>query len=165
MKELSYLQLQEPEHQNTFKVSYYTPEDIDEKIVQNEITQRLLRLQISTTISISINHIDHFGYLDVLPASATKRHALQYLEKYFNLNTENIIYAGDSGNDIEPLTFGYKSIVVKNASEPFKEQVKTVASQKRVLEKVYFAKGDYDGMNGNYAAGILEGINFFGYIQ
>jgi hypothetical protein len=34
--------------------------------------------------------------------------------------------------------------------------------ERSVLDRIYFAKGDFRGMNGNYASGVLEGLNRFG---
>ena len=105
------------------------------------------------------------GYLDVLPQSATKEYALKYLQNRFKLQENDIVFAGDGGNDLGPLTSGYQAIVVNNASELFKKKVVEIAKAKSVLDSVYFAHGDFNGMNGNYTAGVLEGLNHFGFYE
>jgi hypothetical protein len=42
--------------------------------------------------------------------------------------------------------------------------VKKIATEKNILDKIYFAKDGFSGMNGNYVAGILEGLNYFGFL-
>ncbi len=159
------LTLQEPEKQNTFKQSYYTPVDVDKKALVSDIQNRLKSKNILAAVVFSVDEIAHTGLLDILPASATKKHALAYLEKNLSQPKDRIVFAGDSGNDIEPLTSGYKAIVVNNAREDVKKEVREIAEQKSILSKIYFAAGGYKGMNGNYIAGILEGLEHFGYLS
>lgn len=71
-----------------------------------------------------------------------------------------MIYAGDSGNDILPLTYGYKGILVKNAPDEVKEEVLNIAKAAQISELVYVASGQYDE-DGNYASGVIEGIKHF----
>ncbi len=156
------LTLQEPEKQNTFKQSYYTPVEINKKTLIYEIQNRLKNKGIKAAVIFSVDEMAHTGLLDILPASATKKHALEYLHKHLNLSKDEIIFAGDSGNDIEPLTSGYKAILVNNARKPVRQEVQEIAEEKDILSQIYFAKGNFQEMNGNYIAGILEGLNYFG---
>jgi sucrose-6F-phosphate phosphohydrolase len=162
INDIDLLQLQEAENQNEFKQSYYTPENLDSKKLILEIESRLEKKSINAAIIFSIDEQTHKGLLDIIPASATKKHALQYLQKYLNLNHDQVVYAGDSGNDIQPLTSGCKAILVKNARRQVKDEVKKIAKEKKIQDKLYFAQGSYKRMNGNYVAGILEGLNYFG---
>lgn len=162
LRDLMILKLQEESNQNIFKVSYYVDEYVDKKTIKKQVLDRLEPLKIKAEVVITINHIDHFGYIDIIPRLATKGRALLYLQKYFKLSKNRIIFAGDSGNDLEPLTLGFNSIVVKNASDIFKEEVKKEALKKDVTEQIYFAEGGFKKMNGNYISGILEGLHYFG---
>jgi hypothetical protein len=41
------------------------------------------------------------------------------------------------------------------------EQAKTQALQQGTMASLYLAQGGFPGMNGNYSAGILEGVSHF----
>ena len=151
---------QEEDNQNIYKQSYYFPASQQNEI-KKEVDEKLLSLNIKFQVITLLEEEDNKGYLDVIPESATKEHALKYLQRYLFVTEDNVIYAGDAGNDLLALTSGCKAIVVNNASPNFKEEVRHVAKNKGLLEKIYFAKGEYDGMNGNYIAGILEGVHYF----
>lgn len=164
LRDLENLTPQEEKDQGNYKVSYYTPLDIDQKSLKNKIDNKLSRFQISYTILITENEIDNFCYLDILPKSATKLDALNYVVTYLKLNKDNVVYCGDSGNDLIPLVSGYKAIVVNNASENFKQKVRAIGIKNNILNSIYFAEGGYKNMNGNYTEGILEGLEYFGYL-
>jgi HAD superfamily hydrolase (TIGR01484 family) len=152
---------QEDEHQNTFKRSYYFNAENEESIVK-EVKEKLSKLTILYEVISHVDHDTQKGYLDIIPKSANKECALLYLQKYLSLSINDVVYAGDGGNDMAPLTSGCKAIVVNNATETFKDKVKDVAKEKGTLQNIYFAHGDYKGFNGNYIAGIVEGLNYFG---
>jgi HAD superfamily hydrolase (TIGR01484 family) len=154
---------QEKENQNTFKQSYYFPEDAKDMVV-NEVQKRLLTLDIQFQIVTLVDHDLQKGYLDIIPSSANKENATRYLQEFLSFSTNNIVYAGDGGNDLAPITSGYKAIVVNNATKSFKQEVKNIAEQKGILQNVYFAHGGFNNLNGNYTAGIIEGLNHFGYL-
>lgn len=164
LEDLSQLRLQELINQNKYKVSYYVPLDKGYNNVKHEIKKRLKIFDINIEILITANEIDRFCYLDIIPKSATKERALNYLIRHLEFSVENVVYAGDSGNDLGPLTTGCKSIVVNNASIKFKKEVKNLAKKKYISKNIYFAKGVLKGNNGNYAGGILEGLKYFGYL-
>jgi hypothetical protein len=50
------------------------------------------------------------------------------------------------------------SVLVRSAGFDVIEQAKTQALQQRTMVALYLAQGGLLGMNGNYSAGILEGI-------
>ncbi|TWO31980.1 HAD-IIB family hydrolase [Seonamhaeicola sediminis] len=57
-------------------------------------------------------------FLDILPKYANKGNALQWLLKQLNINTQETLVAGDSGNDSAMFNFKeIKGIVVSNAHE------------------------------------------------
>ena len=74
---------------------------------------------------------------------------------------EDVVFCGDSGNDIFPLTAGFSGVLVKNADDQLVENVKKVMNQNPDL-KVYFAKGNFKGLNGYYTSGVIEGAYHFG---
>ena len=74
----------------------------------------------------------------------------------FGLN--ETLFAGDSGNDISVMASEIKSIVVNNAMPEVKVEAVAQAESLGLEHALYLAKGNYLGMNGNYSAGILEGV-------
>ena len=66
------------------------------------------------------------------------------------------IFAGDSGNDLDVLLSTVPSVLVANADAEVRTAVKSVPA-----DKLYLAQGDFLGMNGNYSAGIVEGVMHF----
>lgn len=63
------------------------------------------------------------------------------------------LFAGDSGNDLDVLLSGIPAVLVANADAQVKSQVASADPN-----TLYVARGGYLGMNGNYSAGILEGV-------
>lgn len=161
---ISELAPQKKEKQNTFKQSYYIdPEEITGALLK-KIEMRLKSARLAAQIVSSIDQTQRIGFIDIVPESADKKHALKYLEKFLKLSPRQIIFAGDSGNDVQALASGYNAIVVANARKEIKMRVRALARKQGILSSVYFARGGFKGMNGNYSAGILEGIAHFASI-
>jgi len=153
------LREQEDENQNAFKVSLYLDDHDKKDEVVRTIRTRLANDGIEPDIIWSFDPLkDDVGLIDILPKGATKLGALQFLEEHTGRVKQDIIYAGDSGNDLAPLTAGYRVIVVNNAPDDVKQEVRNTASN-----KAYIAKGGEYG-DGNYANGVLEGLQHFGVV-
>ena len=71
------------------------------------------------------------------------------------------VFAGDSGNDLDVLVSGLQSVLVKNAAEDVRRTACHRLAEKGFSDRLYLAKGSFKGMNGNYAAGVLEGLAHF----
>jgi hydroxymethylpyrimidine pyrophosphatase-like HAD family hydrolase len=112
-------------------------------------------------IVYSFDSQDGKGLLDFLPASATKQTALEYVAEEFGAEKEDVVFCGDSGNDIFPLTAGFCGVLVRNADEQLVENVKKAMDENTDL-KVYFAKGDFRGLQGYYTSGVIEGAYHYG---
>ena len=119
--------------------------------------QRLVKRGVNASLVWSVDDIEHIGLLDLLPASATKVHAVEFLMKERGFNKERVIYAGDSGNDLPVLTSSINAILVANAREDVRNEALAMAQQQHNEGTLYLACGGL-GMNGNYSAGILEGV-------
>lgn len=147
------LKLQEKEKQNRHKLSFYVPLEIQtEKIICN-INNILELNHIKTNLIWSVDEAAGTGLLDVLPASANKLHAIRFLMQQLNFTREHTLFAGDSGNDLDVLLSDIPSVLVANAHKDVKKQ-----GNKAHKSKLYTAHGNFLGMNGNYSAGILEGV-------
>lgn len=155
------LRLQEETKQNRYKLSYYLPIQPDIDALQLEMTERLNAQNVSASLTYSIDETASTGLLDVLPARATKLHAVEFLMQQQNFDYSNTVFAGDSGNDLPLLASAVPSVLVANASSEIVEQAETLARQQGTVSAFYLAQGDFLGMNGNYSAGILEGIAYY----
>lgn len=158
------LRLQAEEHQNPFKISYYveSPQPHDPRA--DEAHKLLRPLCPDADVIYSVDETNHIGLLDILPRAATKLAGLKYLWKNSGLNSDDVIYAGDSGNDLLPLTCGCRAILVRNAVDDVREIATSKMAEKNMADRLYCAKGAY-GLNGNYVSGIIEGLIHFGVIQ
>lgn len=159
--DLDWLKLQESEKQNRFKLSYYTALDIDNESLLKEMQRRLSAIEVRASLIWSVDKLNHVGLLDVLPASATKYHAIRFLMNQKGFDKQTTVFAGDSGNDMPVLTSGLQSILVRNAEEDIKAEAIQSLKRKGLEDKLYLAHGGFLGMNGNYAAGVLEGLVHF----
>lgn len=149
--------LQEDGLQNNYKISYYIKNiNTKEKIVST-IENILLNEKINAKVIYSFDPLKKLGLVDVLPTHATKKGALEFLIKKLGKNKEDVVYSGDSGNDLLLIGSGIKTILVKNTPEEIKE----VAQKLSKGNKLYIAKGGEYG-NGYYSSGVLEGLKHYG---
>lgn len=160
--ELSELRMQEHEKQNTFKLSYYARSDLDHRALINEMYAILTKHEVNASLIWSVDEAVNVGLLDVLPASATKLHAIQFLIERKGFNPLDTVFAGDSGNDLPVVTSGeQQSVLVKNAHPEVIEAAIKALREKAAEDKLYIAKGGFLKMNGYYSAGVLEGVAHF----
>lgn len=150
--------LQEKTKQGLHKLSYYISLDTDIDNLMKEIHSRLEVEKIQSNLIWSIDEEAQVGLLDILPISANKRYAIEYLIKNHDFTLENTVFCGDSGNDLDVLISPIKAILVANAHKQVKAKVESHITKTGFNDSVYIAKGGYLAMNGNYSAGILEGI-------
>jgi len=159
--DLSPLTLQEAEKQNRFKLSYYVALDADRTALLEDMSRRLARADIHANLIWSVDELENVGLLDILPASANKLHAIRFLIDTLHIPASRTLFAGDSGNDLAVLTSGMQSVLVANAAQEVREAALQAVQENGQRDKLYLAKGAFLGMNGNYAAGVLEGLAHF----
>ena len=150
---------QESEHLNQFKQSYYVTHELKDQVLQ-AVDERV-KGRFDEVSIYSFDSQDGKGLLDFLPASATKQTALEYVAEEFGATKEDVVFCGDSGNDIYPLTAGFCGVLVRNADDQLVANVKQ-AMEKDPDLKVYFAKGDFMGLQGYYTSGVIEGAYHYG---
>lgn len=161
LDDLETLERQEDARQNDFKLSYYGSSDLDVQPLLDEIHARLQSRGIRAGVIWSVDETGPTGLLDVLPARATKYHAIQFLLDHNGYDAQRTMFAGDSGNDLPVLTSGLQSVLVRNAQENVREEAVQGITTKGLRDRLYLANGGYLGMNGNYTAGVLEGFAHF----
>lgn len=159
ISEVEGIREQEREHLNQFKQSYYVDHGRKGQILEK--IDKLVKGKFDEVIIYSFDSQDGKGLLDFLPDSATKQTALEYVSEEFKSRKEDVVFCGDSGNDIFPLTAGFRGILVRNADEQLVQNVKLAVENNADL-KVYYAKGNFQGLNGYYTSGVIEGAYHYG---
>ncbi|MFP4307218.1 MAG: HAD-IIB family hydrolase [Desulfococcaceae bacterium] len=152
---------QEPEKQNEFKLSYYADPELDADGLMDRMDERMRERDVRSNLIWSIDEEKNLGLLDVLPESANKLHAIRFLMKKLGFGEDSVIFSGDSGNDLNVLTSGLRSILVANAAEAVRRKALDALALENQTDRLYIARGDFLGMNGNYSAGVLEGLVHF----
>lgn len=155
------LQLQGAAKQGRYKLSFYLPLYTDRRALLPAMQQRLERHGVKASLIWSIDDPAGIALLDVVPQSATKFHAIEYLMRREGFAPENTVFAGDSGNDLPVLCSALRTILVANATADVRDEALQLSAYHGTSDSLYVAKGDFLGMNGNYSAGILEGIAHF----
>lgn len=154
LDEFEELIIQAEKEQNEFKLSYIL-EDYNslESVVPNVMkqVQELSNGDAEVTASADLN--SGIAYVDILPTGITKLAALDFFRTENGLEVVDLLFAGDSENDLSVLLSHYPAVVVNNASESVKKRV----SASKVGVPAYLACGS-NGSNGNYGAGIVEAI-------
>ncbi|BAZ39260.1 sucrose phosphate synthase [Calothrix sp. NIES-4101] len=143
MQEISGVELQPPDAQGKFKISYFV--DLAKAPSFREIIRHLRQQQLPVKGIFS-----HNMYLDLLPIRASKGDAIRYVALKWGLPVKRFLVAGASGNDESMLAGNTLAVVVGNYSPEI--------TKLRGYPQIYFAEGDY-------AWGILEALehyDFFG---
>ena len=161
LADMKEIRLQEPEKQNQYKVSFYADQNVDpQRLIQN-IHGVLAEKGVRAGIISSVDEISSDGLLDIIPPRANKLQAIQFLMQQEHFAEDHTVFAGDSGNDLDVLTSGLQSILVKNATEDIRKEALKKLSGKNLTNRLYLPQGNFFGMNGNYAAGVMEGLVHF----
>lgn len=155
------LSLQESPKQGRYKLSFYTPVDWDLALHETEMQLRFVQQDWQVQLVFSIDEEENVGLLDVIPASAGKLGAIHFLMQKMQIDDDAVLFAGDSGNDLDVLCSALPAVLVANAADTVRIAARQRVQQDGIQSRLYVAQGLIG--NGGYAAGILEGIeHFFG---
>lgn len=155
------LELQPEAQQNTHKLSYFLPASAPWAPLREEIEGRLRDLGVRARLIHSIDETRDQGLLDIVPARASKLHAIEALMHRQGVSANDTVFCGDSGNDLEVLVSHLPAVLVANATDAVREAARAGARARGHADQLYLAEGGFMGMNGCYAAGMLEGIVHF----
>ena len=164
---VTWLTEQEPDRQSTYKQSYYFDWETDLAKMLIQVSSVLDAQGIRSSLVSSLDPEKNIGLLDVLPHSATKREAVAFLQSLFNVASEQTLFAGDSGNDVNAICARHPSVLVANADASTRDAVEQACNEDVSLrESICMATGDLAvsgeaSLNGHYAAGIVEGLVHF----
>jgi hydroxymethylpyrimidine pyrophosphatase-like HAD family hydrolase len=161
LKDIPTLRLQERGRQGRLNLSFYLPlyAEIDE--LAAAICERLEPLGVRTRLAWSVDDVTNVGMLDVLPASASRLHAIEALMREQGCAPGQTVFCGDSGSDLEILASRIPSVLVANSRPDVQDLALELAEEAGTLAQLFIAEGGFLGMNGNYAGGVLEGIAHF----
>lgn len=148
------LQMQPIDHQQTFKISYQSQADTVESLVST-VNQSLKTAEVPYECMGSVDPFMNCGLLDVMPRGVSKASALIWLSTHADFTPDEVIYAGDSGNDYAALVCGFRAIVVKNHSKDLDVNVGRVHESYGHVDRLYLSKG-------LATSGVLEGLQHFG---
>jgi sucrose-phosphate synthase len=136
LSEVPGIRLQPARDQRDFKLSYFVdrhdwpgPREVRRLLKENGLRASLI--------------YSHHEFLDLLPMRASKGHAVQYLARRWGFSMDEVLVAGDSGNDADMLRSGALGVVVNNHSSELKHL--------RGRDRICFTEA-------SYARGIVEGI-------
>jgi sucrose-6-phosphatase len=153
LADLASLALQEPSRQAEFKVSYVSERPLSRDLVA-EIDERLAA-RGGARLVVSVDSETGEGLLDVLPEGVGKATAVTWLRERLDLAEPFIVYAGDSGNDLDALLLPSPGIVVANTPESLRAELRTEAERLGTTDRIYFAPSPF-------ATGVVEGLRHFG---
>ncbi len=139
------LKLQNEEFNTELKVSFTLQEEDSEKSV-DALRKRIKEDGDGLSQVIWSSGKD----LDIIPTAAGKGKAIKFLLDWLQLSSEEIVVAGDSGNDQSMFEEIGKGIIVANAQEELKGY-----QRKGSANTIYCSKKEF-------AAGVEEGLIHFG---
>lgn len=139
---------QSESEQRPFKISYYLTETAAVQVVPR--VEALLQER-----GVAVKLVYSGGRdLDILPKWSDKGLAMQYLRHKWGFDPTRTVVCGDSGNDIALFNMGEeRGIIVGNAQRELRWW-----NEANPAPYHYLA-------NGACAAGILEGLYYFGFLQ
>lgn len=159
--DINALQKQGAEKQNTYKLSYYVPLFVNQDELMADMYRRLADYKVDASLVWSIDEPAGIGLLDVLPRHATKLHAIEFLIARRSYSISETVFCGDSGNDLAVLSSRIPAVLVANAADEVHKAALVEAEAAGNGSALYCARGGFANMNGNYSAGILEGVSYY----
>ena len=151
------LRLQEPVKQGRFKLSFYADATQLETLVDH-VQDVLTKTDAPYSIINSVDPFNGDGLIDLLPATVSKALALEWWTEKNGYDPANIVFSGDSGNDLAALTAGYRTILVGNADRRLAQRVYDLHQASEWKNRLYLAQG-------TATSGVLEGCRWFGLAE
>ncbi|MFZ5774704.1 MAG: HAD-IIB family hydrolase [Thermodesulfobacteriota bacterium] len=140
MAELDFLALQEPERQRRYKISYY----LDKPRLIDQVHAALANARLACQVVYS-----HGQYLDLLPLRASKGKAIGFIRHKYGFSSDQVMVAGDSGNDEDMVRGAGLGLVVGNHSSEL--------THLRGRSRIFFSPYPH-------AAGIIDGLRYYGLL-
>lgn len=151
------LVLQQADHQQEFKLCYECESQLTSSLV-DQISTLLTDFKIPFEAHGSIDPFLNCGLIDILPQGVSKAYALKWLSDHAKYNANQVVYAGDSGNDYLALISGCRAIIVANAPKDLVKKIEATLKEKKKSHALYVAKQEA-------TSGVLAGCKHFGWIE
>ncbi|QEG43852.1 HAD-IIB family hydrolase [Roseimaritima ulvae] len=135
--------LQDETHQSEYKISYEIDPENSPSVTEVHKALRGAGLRAKVVLSLGM-------YLDIIPVRGGSDLSMRHLLWKWGFSPDNVLVAGDSGNDAGMLLGRTLGVVVGNYS-PELEEI-------RNRPRVYFAQAEH-------ARGILEGIHYYQFLD
>ena len=148
------LTLQENEKQSRHKLSYYCDAKKIERLM-GQIYDLLPSDDLGYDLIASVDPFTGDGLLDLLPKNANKSYALNFWCQQQTIPVEQLIFAGDSGNDLHALTAGFCAILVSNAADDLRAEIRSHHQKEFGSEKKLFCA------TRPATSGVLQGLQHF----
>ncbi len=163
LESVTSLSSQSADRQSRYKCSFFYVHGMDEVQIEQEVQQRLTGDGIKASLLFSHDPLTDQGLLDVVPQSATKREAVAYMATQSKLHLNDVLFAGDSGNDVTALVADHPGVLVANADDATRAAVLKRKDEMANAAHIYFAGGNlevagHESLNGNYSSGIIEAL-------
>ncbi len=143
---------QEPEKQGRFKLSYYADAAALDELCR-QINQ-LLGDDVPYSVIHSVDPFNGDGLIDLLPRGVSKAFALEWWSHFVGIATDQLVFAGDSGNDLAALVAGYRTILVGNADDTLRDCVRSTHEQAGWANRLFLAEAAA-------TSGVLAGCRHF----
>jgi hydroxymethylpyrimidine pyrophosphatase-like HAD family hydrolase len=130
--------------------------------------------QISPSAGVVISSFDkakNRGFIDLMPLFnfnpddqdsqpvTGKVIATEYIRRKMGLQPTNVAFAGDSGNDSLALAYGYKGILIENASPSVVNNVRQLAENAGTLNRIIMPNGQWGPFtDGRCLRGVIRGV-------
>ena len=157
---------QDGARQMPFKRSYVLEPGAERVSLEQAVRAPLEQDGIRAALMFSHDPEEGVELLDVLPAGGTKLHAVRHIREALGIAPEATLFSGDSGNDLDVLVSDVPAVLVANGDAVTRRAALEAIAVNGLTERLHFAVGGIvlgDGrtLNGNYAAGIVEGLLHF----
>lgn len=147
------LRPQLPIQQGEFKSSWFCDADQIGQVV-SRVEVMLDQSGLPFGVINSIDPITGEGLIDLLPVGVTKAHALSWLASELTYCDDDVLFAGDSGNDLAAMTAGYHAIVVSNATGTVREDARAFHQERGTADRLFESTLEA-------TSGVLEGLEHF----
>ena len=150
------LDLQAPDRQAEFKLSFTFDAHRGEADVEAQVLDRIAGEAVRTVVSRDAEKGE--GLLDLLPAGVAKDTAVRHLRDRLGITDDDVLFAGDSGNDRDALLGGWHAVLVGNAADDLRRELAAEAERCGLRHRLLLARA-------SLAAGVLEACEEFGLIR
>lgn len=143
LSEIEGLYLQEANEQSKYKISYRVDFSVAPRLNAIKRILRSHNLKVRVIASLGM-------FLDIIPSRAGSGLSIRHMAFKWGFPLEQILIAGDSGNDEGMLTGNTLGVVVGNYSRELEKL--------RKYPRIYFAEA-------HNAAGIIEGVHYYNFLE